>query len=96
MKKGNKTMKDKVVNLYEACGCLLGTLILIATVVLALTIVFGIFCLEGWIFMLLWNWIAVGSFGATALGYWVCVGIMGGLHFIGNILFRRSTMVKIE
>lgn len=89
-------MKDKVVHLYDACGCVMATLILLFTVILALAIVFGVFCFEGWIFMLLWNWIAVGSFGATALGYWVCVGIVFGMNFIGRWLFGGSRKVKIE
>lgn len=84
-------MKDKIVYLYEDCGCLWATLIILLAVVLTLAIVFGFFCLEGWVFMLLWNWIAVGSFGATALGYWVCVGIVFGLDFIGSLLFHRSS-----
>ena len=84
-------MKDKVVHLYDECGCLWATLIVLFAVALALAIVFGFFCFEGWVFMLLWNWIAVGSFGATALGYWVCVGIVFGLNFIGNLLFHRSS-----
>lgn len=88
-------MKNSVANLYEECGCLLGTIALILIVVLALAIVFGAFCFEGWIFMLLWNWLAVELFGATALGYWVCVGIVFGLNFIGNLLFRRNN-TKIE
>ena len=84
-------MKNKVVNLYEDCGCLLGTLALILIVVLALAIVFGVFCFEGWIFMLLWNWLAVELFGATALGYWVCVGIVFALNFVGRLVFGRSS-----
>ena len=84
-------MRNKVENLYEACGCLLGTFILIFTVVLALAIVFGTFCFEGWVFMLLWNWLAVELFGATALGYWVCVGIVFALNFVGRLVFGRSS-----
>ena len=84
-------MKHNVVDLYEECGCLLGTLALILIVVLALAIVFGVFCFEGWIFMLLWNWLAVELFGATALGYWVCVGIVFALNFVGRLVFGRSS-----
>lgn len=84
-------MGNKVVNLYEECGCLLGTLALIIIVALALAIVFGAFCFEGWIFMLLWNWLAVELFGATALGYWVCVGIVFALSFVGRLVFGRSS-----
>ena len=84
-------MGNKVVNLYEECGCLLGTIALILIVVLALAIVFGAFCLEGWIFMLLWNWLAVELFGANILGYWVCVGIVFALSFVGRLVFGRSS-----
>lgn len=84
-------MGNKVVNLYEECGCLLGTIALILIVVLALAIVFGVFCLEGWIFMLLWNWLAVELFGANILGYWVCVGIVFALSFVGRLVFGRSS-----
>lgn len=84
-------MNNKVVNLYEECGCLLGTLLLILIFALALAIVFGVFCFEGWIFMLLWNWLAVELFGATALGYWVCVGIVFALNFVGRLVFGRSS-----
>ena len=82
-------MKEKVENLYSVCGCLWATILLVVIVVLGLGLAFGIFCFEGWIFMLLWNWIAVGSFGANALGYWVCVGIVFGLNFVGRMLFGR-------
>lgn len=80
-------MKDRIVNLYAECGCLLATVIMLISLALALAILFGCLCFEGWVFMLLWNWIAVGTFGATALGYWVCVGIVFGLNFIGRMLF---------
>lgn len=84
-------MKDKVESLYVECGCFVATLIVIFCVALALALAFGIFCLGGWVFMLLWNWIVVSSFGAPALGYWVCVGIVFGLNFIGRIVFGRSS-----
>lgn len=84
-------MGNKVINLYEECGCLLGTLALILIVVLALAIVFGVFCFEGWIFMLLWNWLAVELFGANILGYWVCVGIVFALNFVSRLVFGRSS-----
>lgn len=84
-------MNEKIENLYEECGCL--GLILIG--VLCLALVFGIYCFQGWIFMLLWNWLAVSFFGATTLGYWVCVGIVFALQFIGGLLFKSSS-VKVN
>ena len=88
-------MNDKIENLYDECGCLGATLIIMLVIILVLGLVFGIYCLQGWIFMLLWNWLAVSLFGATALSYWVCVGIVFALQFIGGLLFRRSS-VKVK
>ena len=83
-------MKDYVDGIYNTCGCLLGTIIIILCLALVLGIVFGVFCLQGWIFMLLWNWLAVSLFNAPALGYWVCVGIVFALNFLGRLIFGRT------
>ena len=76
-------MKEKLVGVYEDYGCLL----FIVCIILCLGLVFGIYCLEGWIFMLLWNWLAVSLFSAPALGYWVCVGIVFALNFLRKLIF---------
>lgn len=78
-------MKDKLVSVYEDCGCLAFILVIL----LCLALVFGIYCLQGWIFYLLWGWLAVGYLNAPFLGYWVCVGIVFALHFLGRIIFGR-------
>lgn len=83
-------MKNSIDGIYETCGCLLGTIIIILCLALVLGIVFGVFCLQGWIFMLLWNWLAVSLFNAPALGYWVCVGIVFALNFLGRLIFGRT------
>ena len=83
-------MRNSNAGIYETCGCLLGTIIIILCLALVLGIVFGVFCLQGWIFMLLWNWLAVSLFNASALGYWVCVGIVFALNFLGRLIFGRT------
>lgn len=81
-------VKDRIKGVYRLCGeGLLGALVVIGCVVLVLALAFGIYCLEGWILMLLWNWLAVSLLGAKALGYWVCVGICFALHFLKGLLF---------
>lgn len=78
--------KAKIV--YKVCGeGLLGALVVIGCIALVFAIAFGIYCLEGWILMLLWNWLAVSLFGAKVLGYWVCVGICVAIHFLKGLLF---------
>ena len=85
-------MKNKISDLYEGCGCFLGTLILIGIFIFALGLAFGILCFEGWIFMLLWNWLAVELFSASVLSYWICVGIVAALNFMGRLLRPRVTV----
>lgn len=85
-------MRNAVDGVYTACGCVLGTLIVLLVVALGLGVAFGVFCFEGWIFMLLWNWLAVDLLGAKVLGYWVCVGIVFLLNFLGKLIFGRTSV----
>lgn len=90
-------MSHKIENLYATCGCIVATLIIVLIVVLGLALCFCVFCFEGWIFLLLWNWLAVGLLNAPVLGYWVCVGIVFALNFIGRLIFGRSRATyKVE
>jgi hypothetical protein len=82
-------MKKYVYEIYDKCGCLWGTLLAILCFILVLAIVCGVYCLWGWIFMILWNWLAVDLFGAKVLGYWICVGITFALHWLGKLIFGR-------
>lgn len=84
-------MKNKISALFEDCGCFVGTLVLLVCLVIIGILAFGIVCFEGWIFMLLYNWLAVLLFGAVPLGYWVCVGIVFALNFLGRIIFGRTS-----
>lgn len=77
-------MKVSIDRLYDACGCVGATLIIILTLVLALGIGFGTYCLEGWLLMLVWNAVANGMFGLPTLGYWASVGIVWVLNLIGG------------
>ena len=83
-------MRDWLDDVFDhsfAIGCLAIVLIII----LALGLVFGTLCLEGWILMLLWNAILVPLFGFGALKFWWAVGLI----LICNILFKSvSTSTK--
>ena len=86
-------LMQRAKKVYRVCGeGLLGVLVVIGCIALAFGIAFGIYCLEGWILMLLWNWLAVSLFGAKVLGYWVCVGISIAINFLKGLLFpsRKS------
>ena len=48
---------------------------------------FGVMCLKSLFVMLLWNWVAVGLFGAPALTFWVAFG----LSWLCSLLFKNKT-----
>lgn len=83
-------LKKEWCTLCETEGMGLAVLIFILCVVITIAFVFGIFCFEGWIFMLLWNWLAVEVFGASALGYWVCVGLCFAISFVGGLFSPKK------
>lgn len=91
-----KSMFNKLVETFTDCGGgVLGCLAVIICLILGVGVLFGVFCLEGWLLMLLWNWLAVELFGAPILGYWLCVGIMFAVWFIRRTVFGTKT-VKVE
>lgn len=80
-------MKERLVGLYDNYGCgmfLLGILLVLA-------IFFGMYCLEGWLLMVVWNFVAVGYWSAPVLGYWAWVGIAWALHWLCGLLRPRSS-----
>ena len=86
-----KSTSNKLVEIFDDCGGgVLGCLVATICIILAVGIFFGVLCLEGWVLMLLWNWLAVELFGAPILGYWLCVGIMFAVWFIRRTLFGTN------
>lgn len=73
-------MKDKLVDVYEECGC--GVLLL--CILLVLAIAFGILCFEGWLLMLVWNYAIVAVFNAPPIGFWIAVCLVWLLNLISK------------
>lgn len=67
---------------HDEIGC--GTAILIALLLI------GLLFLGPAITMWLWNWIAVGLFGAPVIGYWTAFG----LQWLCHILFGHTVTVR--
>ena len=83
-------MRDWLEDLFDEHGVAIGCLAIILVVVLALGLVFGALCLEGWILMLLWNAILVPLFNFGVIKFWWAVGII----LISNILFKGVSSVN--
>lgn len=87
----NKTIV-KIMDIWEDYPTGLAILATIAVVIFAIAWTFGLMCLQSWIVMLLWNWVAVGLFGAPALSFWVAFG----LRWLCSLLFKSKLTVNKE
>ena len=88
----NKTIVKKLMDIWEDYPTGLAILAIIAVVIFAIAWTFGLMCLQSWIVMLLWNWVAVGLFGAPALSFWVAFG----LRWLCSLLFKSKLTVSKE
>lgn len=88
----NKTIVKKLMDIWEDYPAGLAILATIAVMVFAIAWTFGLMCLQSWIVMLLWNWVAVGLFGAPALSFWVAFG----LRWLCSLLFKSKLTVNKE
>ena len=88
----NKTIVKKIMDIWEDYPTGLAVLAIIAVVIFAIAWTFGLMCLQSWIVMLLWNWVAVGLFGAPALSFWVAFG----LRWLCSLLFKSKLTVNKE
>lgn len=65
----------------------------VLAVLVVIGIMFGVFCFEGWLFMLLANWV-LGLFNiAFAFTFWQAFGVVCLLSFVGGF-FRGSKSSK--
>jgi hypothetical protein len=81
-------MRDWLEDVMDEHGVAIGCFAIALIIILALGLVFGTLCLEGWILMLLWNAILVPLFGFGTLKFWWAVGLI----LICNILFKSVVM----
>lgn len=80
----------KIVNAWKKYPVGIAILAIIGIIIGALAQTFGVMCLQAWLVMLLWNWIAVDLFGAPVLGFWVAFG----LRWLCSLLFKSKVIVN--
>ena len=81
---------------YDELGLGWTIAVVVIALLVSLGLIFGLVCLEAWIFMLLWNWV-VPIFWATAplLKFWGAFGTILLLDTIGGF-FRIKIRKKVE
>ena len=85
-----KTVVEKIVDAWEEHSVGVAILAIIGIVIGAIAWGFGVMCLQAWLVMLLWNWIAVDLFGAPVLGFWMAFG----LSWLCSLLFKSKVTVN--
>ena len=85
-----ETVVEKIANAWENYSGGVAILAIIGIVIGAIAWIFGIMCLQTWLVMLLWNWIAVDLFGAPVLSFWVAFG----LRWLCSLLFKSKVTVN--
>ena len=83
---------EKIIELYEDYHWAVATALTVFVLAIALGVVFGVMCLQTWVVMLLWNWVAVSLFGLPAIGFWMAFG----LRLLCSLLFKSKSYSRKE
>jgi hypothetical protein len=81
---------EKIVDAWEEHSVGIAILAITGIVIGAFAWCFAMMCLQAWLVMILWNWIAVGLFGAPVLGFWMAFG----LRWLCSLLFKSKVTVN--
>ena len=87
-----KKIYDVWTDSYDAWGAIAAVFLTLFAIIFALALAFGSMCLQAWLVMLLWNWVAVELFGAPILTFWVAFG----LRWLCVLLFKTRVTVNKE
>ena len=85
-----ETVIEKIMDAWEDYSVGVAIPAIIGIIVGAIAWCFGVMCLQAWLVMLLWNWVAVDLFGAPVLGFWKAFG----LHWLCSLLFKSKVTVN--
>jgi hypothetical protein len=85
-------MKENIVAIWEEHSAGKAIILTICAVAGHLVGYFGVMCLQSWLVMLLWNWVAVDLFGAPVLGFWMAFG----LCWLCSLLFKSKVTVNVK
>lgn len=81
-------MKKSIREIWDEHSVGVAIILTVLLVISYLAGCFGIMCLQSWLIMLLWNWVAVDLFGAPILSFWMAFG----LRWLCRLLFKNSGM----
>lgn len=86
----NVNVVEKIVDVWDEYTTGIAILATIGIILGVIAYAFCIMCAHALVVMLLWNWIAVGLFGAPVLGFWWAFG----LYWLCSLLLRSNVTVN--
>ena len=81
-------MINGIVEVWDKYDGVFAVIAVIAFIIGFLGMIFGLWCLQAWLVMLLWNWVAVSLFGAPVLTFWLSFGLVWLLHLLTKGLVK--------
>lgn len=81
-------MFEKIVEVWNEYDGFLAVLAVIGFIVGFLGVAFGLWCLQAWLVMLLWNWVAVSLFNLPVLTFWLSFGLVWLFHLLTKGLVK--------
>ncbi len=81
-------MFEKIVEVWDNYDGVFAVIAVIAFIIGFLGVTFGLWCLQAWLVMLLWNWVAVTLFGAPVLTFWLSFGLVWLFHLLTKGLVK--------
>lgn len=82
MKSTREMIYDSFVEMQKKSGCL-GVILLL---ILVLAFAFGLLCLEGFVVMLLWNYVIANPMGWQQISFWWTTGAIFLFQLIVSII----------
>lgn len=77
-----------IVEVWDKYDGFFAVLAVIAFIVGFLGMAFGLWCLQAWLVMLLWNWVMVTLFNLPVLSFWLSFGLVWLFHLLTKGLVK--------
>ena len=84
-------MKNKIANFFEEHETGVAVILSVLLILFSLGFAFGMACLWGWVFMLVWNnLLPLLWSNAPTIGFWLSVGVV----YVVRLLFKTTVTVS--
>ena len=83
-------MVKGIMHVWDKYDGVFAVIAVIAFIVGFLGVVFGLWCLQAWLVMNLWNWVMVTLFNLPVLTFWLSFGLVWLFHLLTKGLVKNT------